>query len=151
MIRQLAAMVALGLLAASPAAPVLAQQAAPAVAATAPMEIKGAKTVDADKVIALIDAQKTLVIIDNRRAEDFDAGHIEGAKRVLDTDLTAAKLAGMAPQKDRPLLFYCNGLACGRAAKAVEMALGWGYTNVHYYALGMDEWKKLQLPLATAQ
>ena len=151
MIRQLAALVALGLLAASPAAPVLAQQAAPAVAATAPMEIKGAKTVDADKVIALIDAQKTLVIIDNRRAEDFDAGHIEGAKRVLDTDLTAAKLAGMAPQKDRPLLFYCNGLACGRAAKAVEMALGWGYTNVHYYALGMDEWKKLQLPLATAQ
>jgi rhodanese-related sulfurtransferase len=151
MIRQLAAMLALGLLAASPAAPVLAQQAAPAAAATAPMEIKGAKTVDADKVIALIDAQKTLVIIDNRRAEDFDAGHIEGAKRVLDTDLTAAKLAGMAPQKDRPLLFYCNGLACGRAAKAVEMALGWGYTNVHYYALGMDEWKKLQLPLATAQ
>jgi hypothetical protein len=73
MIRQLAAMLALGLLAASPAAPVLAQQAAPAAAATAPMEIKGAKTVDADKVIALIDAQKTLVIIDNRRAEDCRA------------------------------------------------------------------------------
>lgn len=149
MMKRLAMLVAFGLLAASPALPVLAQTAAPA--AVAPMEITGAKTVDADKIITLIDAHKDLVIVDNRRAEDFDAGHIEGAVRILDTDLTADRMAGLAPQKNRPLLFYCNGLTCGRAAKAVAMAVGWGYTNVHYYALGMDEWKKLQLPLATAQ
>ena len=128
-----------------------AQAPAPAAAQAAPMEIKGAKTVDAEKIIDLIDAHKNLVIVDNRRAEDFDAGHIEGAVRVLDTDLSEARMSQLAPQKDRPLLFYCNGLNCGRAAKAVEMALGWGYQNVHYYALGMDEWKKLQLPLTTAQ
>lgn len=149
MMKRLAMLIALGLLAASPASRLAAQTAAPA--AVAPMEIAGAKTVDADKVISLIDAHKDLVIVDNRRAEDFDAGHIEGAVRILDTDLTAEKMAGLAPQKSRPLLFYCNGLTCGRAAKAVAMAVGWGYTNVSYYALGMDEWKKLQLPLATAQ
>lgn len=149
MIRRMAFLVALGLLSLPSAVPALAQTAAPA--ATAPMEIQGARTVDADKVISLIDANKNLVIVDNRRAEDFDAGHIEGAVRILDTDLTVEKMTGLAAQKDRPVLFYCNGLACGRAAKAAAMAVGWGYTNVHYYALGMDEWKKLQLPLATAQ
>ncbi len=128
-----------------------AQTPAPAVQAAAPLEIKGATTVDADKIITLIDTKKNMVIVDNRRAEDFDAGHIEGAIRVLDTDLSEAKMAELAPQKDRPLLFYCNGVNCGRAAKAVQMALGWGYRDVYYYALGMDEWKKLQLPLVTAQ
>lgn len=127
-----------------------AQTPAPAAQA-APLEIKGATTVDAEKIIALIDTKKDLVIIDNRRVEDFDAGHMEGAVRVLDTDLSEAKLAQLAPQKDRTLLFYCNGVNCGRAAKAAQLALGWGYRNVHYYALGMDEWKKLQLPLVTAQ
>jgi len=149
MIKRVALLVAFGLLAAAPVASLRAQ--APAPAATAPMEIAGAKTVNADKVIDLVDAHPNLVIVDNRRAEDYDAGHIQGAVRILDTDLTAEKMAGLAPEKSRPLLFYCNGLACGRAAKAAAMAVGWGYTNVNYYALGMDEWKKLQLPLTTAQ
>jgi rhodanese-related sulfurtransferase len=45
------------------------------------------------------------------------------------------------------VLFYCNGVKCGRAAKAVEKAVTVGYTRVYYYALGMDEWKAEGLPL----
>ena len=115
----------------------------------APMEIKGAKTVNADMIITLIENEKGLIIIDNRRVEDFKAGHIEGAKRILDTDLTIEKLAELVPQKTLPVLFYCNGLKCGRAAKAVELAVAQGYNKVFYYALGMDEWKKQSLPLVT--
>ncbi|MCC7271728.1 MAG: rhodanese-like domain-containing protein [Alphaproteobacteria bacterium] len=123
----------------------------PAGAQTAPLEIAGATTVDADKVIALVEAEKDLVILDNRRQEDFNAGHIAGAIRILDTDLTEAKMASLVPSKTRPVLCYCNGVNCGRAAKAAQMAVGWGYTRIYYYALGMDEWKKLGLPLASAQ
>ncbi|MGE0716589.1 MAG: rhodanese-like domain-containing protein [Alphaproteobacteria bacterium] len=131
---------------------VVAMLAAPSAGqAQAPMQIKGATTVDAEKIIALIDAEKDLVILDNRRAEDFNAGHIDGAKRILDTDLTEAKMAELVPSKSRPVLCYCNGLACGRAAKATQMAVEWGYSRVYYYALGMDEWKQLGLPLTTAQ
>jgi hypothetical protein len=28
------------------------------------------------------------------------------------------------------------------------MAVSWGYTQVFYYALGMDEWRALGLPMA---
>ncbi len=123
---------------------------APAFAQQAPMEIRGATTVNADGVIRLIESETRLVILDNRRAEDFAVGHIENAKRILDTDLDQAKMLAFAPVKDQPVLFYCNGLSCGRAAKASEMAVAWGYTKVFYYALGMDEWKKLGLPLTVA-
>lgn len=124
--------------------------AAPASAADAPQTIAGATTVDANGVIDLIGAEAGLVILDNRREGDFAAGHIEGAVRLIDTDITGPEvLAEHVPSLDAPVLFYCNGLSCGRAAAAVEMAVGWGYTAVHYYALGMTEWNELGLPVAT--
>jgi rhodanese-related sulfurtransferase len=120
----------------------------PALANEAPMDIKGAKTLNADGVIELIQKTSTIVILDNRSAADYEAGHIEGAVRLIDTDITEeAVLAKHVKAKNTPVLFYCNGLKCGRAAKATEKAVGWGYTNVHYYALGLEEWKQRKLPL----
>ncbi|WP_439578813.1 rhodanese-like domain-containing protein [Elioraea sp.] len=116
--------------------------------ADAPMTIAGATTVDAKAIIALMESKPDLVIIDNRRAEDYANGFIEGAVRVLDTDMTEAVLASHVKTKGTPVLFYCNGVKCGRAAKATEMAVRWGYTQVHYYALGMEEWRALGLPVA---
>lgn len=122
--------------------------AAPAAKAGAPLNISGAKTVDADGVIDLITSTPELVILDNRREADFNAGHIDGAIRLIDTDISGPDvLADHGVEADTPVLFYCNGLSCGRAAAAVEMAVGWGYTNVHYYALGMEEWSELGLPV----
>ncbi|ACA14844.1 Rhodanese domain protein [Methylobacterium sp. 4-46] len=116
--------------------------------AQAPMQIQGATTVDAQQILALVEAKPDLAIIDNRRPEDFNAGHLDGAVRLLDTDLTAEALAGIVKAKSAPVLFYCNGPKCGRAAKAAKAAVDLGYTQVYYYSLGMDEWNKLNLPLS---
>jgi rhodanese-related sulfurtransferase len=121
---------------------------APAFADGAPTEIKGATTVNADAVIELIQKNDNLVILDNRSVADFDAGHIEGAVRLIDTDITAeAVLADRVKSKATPVLFYCNGLKCGRAAKATMKAVEWGYGKVYYYAHGLEEWKQRGLPL----
>ncbi|WP_375454292.1 rhodanese-like domain-containing protein [uncultured Methylobacterium sp.] len=119
----------------------------PAYAGDAPLTIDGARTVDADGVIGLISAEPELVILDNRKIEDFNAGAIEGATRLIDTEMSAETLAKSVPTKATALLFYCNGLKCGRAANAVKMATGWGYSKVSYYALGMDDWVKKGLPV----
>lgn len=116
--------------------------------AQAPMQVAGATTVDAQKILALVEAKPDLAIVDTRRAEDFNAGHLDGAVRLLDTDVTAETLAKIVKAKAVPVLFYCNGTKCGRAAKATETAIGLGYTQVYYYALGMEEWNALNLPLA---
>lgn len=121
--------------------------AAPVPAQDAPMQITGAVTVSAQQIFELINKNPRLVILDNRKVEDFAAGHIEGAIRLIDTDVSADMLAKYLPTKDTAVLFYCNGVKCGRAAKATEKAIQLGYTNVYYYALGMDEWNKQELPL----
>lgn len=114
----------------------------------APLSIPGAKTVDADAIITLVETTPNLVILDNRKDADFAAGHIEGAIRLLDTDIAdESVLAKHIPAKTQPVLFYCNGLKCGRAAKAASLAVKAGYTQVFYYALGMDEWREKKLPV----
>jgi rhodanese-related sulfurtransferase len=121
--------------------------ALPALAQDAPMQIKGATTVNAKEIIDLITKNPDMVILDNRKAEDFAAGHIEGAVRLIDTDVTPESLAKAVKAKDVAVLFYCNGLKCGRAAKAAEKAIELGYSKVFYYALGMEEWNKQGLPV----
>jgi len=113
----------------------------------APMQIAGAKTINAEQIFELVAKTPNVVILDNRKPEDYAAGHIEGAVRLLDTDVSSETLAKHVATKDTPVLFYCNGVKCGRAAKATEKAVELGYTKVYYYALGMDEWNAQQLPL----
>jgi rhodanese-related sulfurtransferase len=121
--------------------------ATPAFAQDAPLQIKGATTVDAQQIFDLLKKHPNLVILDNRKVEDFADGHIEGATRLIDTDVTPDSLAYYIASHDTPVLFYCNGVKCGRAAKATEKAVQLGYKVVYYYALGMDEWKRNELPL----
>ena len=114
------------------------------------MQIEGARTLDSKGVIELISTTPDVVIIDNRTKADFDSGHIEGAVNIVDTSLTAdSAFAGVVKSKATPLLFYCNGVKCGRAAKATAKAVGWGYSHVYYYALGIPDWKANQFPLVT--
>lgn len=123
--------------------------ALPAWAEDAPMAIDGATTVDADGVIELIQNNGDLVILDSRKPQDYAAGHIEGAVRLINTDTTPEALAEHIPSKDTAVLIYCNGVKCGRAADSVQRALDAGYGNVYYYALGMTEWNDKGLPVVT--
>jgi rhodanese-related sulfurtransferase len=123
---------------------------APPASAQAPQSVAGARTLDSDGVIALIEKAPNLVIIDARHEKDFQDGHIEGAVRLLDDDMLAAgppALAKVAPDKATPLLFYCNGPACGRAAKSAAAAAGWGYGDISYYYAGIPDWRAKNLPL----
>jgi rhodanese-related sulfurtransferase len=112
------------------------------------LAIKGAISISADDVIALVQTNPNLTIIDNRAVADYEAGHIEGAVHLVDSDITnETVLARIVKSKNAPVLFYCNGVKCGRAANATTKAVSWGFTRVYYYALGMAQWKERGLPL----
>jgi rhodanese-related sulfurtransferase len=116
--------------------------------ADAPTQITGAQTVDYSKVIELIQKTDNFVIFDNRVAPDYQAGHIEGAIGLTDTDVTEENiLSKHIKTKETPILFYCNGMKCGRAANTVNKAVSWGYKNIYYYAGGMEDWKNRNLPI----
>jgi rhodanese-related sulfurtransferase len=48
------------------------------------------------------------VILDARSADAFAQGHIAGAINLPLTDFTAPALAAALPDRDRPVLIYCN-------------------------------------------
>jgi hypothetical protein len=87
--------------------------------------------------------QPDTLVLDARSADAYAAGHIKGAVNLPFTDFTAASLAQVIGDKDRPILIYCNNnFANDRPPvmrKAIELALniqtfinlvGYGYPNV---------------------
>jgi rhodanese-related sulfurtransferase len=123
----------------------------PAFSQEAPREIKGATTLDSRGVIDLILKTPDLVVVDTRKKADFENGHIEGAINISDDDISSeGVIAPILKSKSSPVLFYCNGPKCGRAANATRKAIAWGYSKVFYYALGVNDWVSNQLPLVTS-
>ena len=75
-------------------------------------------------------------LIDVRSAEEFQKGHISGAKNIYYVEI-AQKIAEVAPDKSKPIVLYCS--MAKRSTQALRMLLEMGYTKV--YNLGsMDNY-----------
>jgi len=112
-----------------------------------PETIKGVINVDAEGLIEKVVEIPELVIIDSRITADRKAGYIEGSVSLPDTDTNCATLAATIPATSTPVLFYCNGIHCGRSARAAQIAVDCGYTEIYWYRNGMVEWQEQQYPL----
>lgn len=112
-----------------------------------PEQITGTKKVTAEEVIDLVGKLDDLVIIDARTRKDHAGGWIEGAVSLPDTETNAETLAANIPSKSTPVLFYCNGVKCGRSVKSCEMAVAEGYTNIYWFRGGWGEWTAKGLPV----
>lgn len=104
--------------------------------------------VNAEQTIELLEREHP-VFIDSRIRSDRLHGFIEGSVSLPDIDTTCKTLAAIIPEKSAPSLFYCNGIACGRSVKAIEVALACGYTNIYWYQDGFQDWKAKDLPYIT--
>jgi rhodanese-related sulfurtransferase len=113
-----------------------------------PESIDGTSRVTAEEVIELVGKQPDLVIIDARKVSDHEKGFIEGSISLPDTETTPESLASHVASKDTPVLFYCNGVKCGRSVKSAEKAVSWGYKNVHWFRGGWEEWIEKGYPVS---
>jgi rhodanese-related sulfurtransferase len=105
-----------------------------------PESIEGATKVNAEEFIELVGKIPELIIVDSRIPGDRKQGFVEGSLSLPDVDTSCETLAKVLPKKDAPSLFYCNGVKCGRSAKAVNIALGCGYNNIYWFRGGFEEW-----------
>ncbi|MEW6163556.1 MAG: rhodanese-like domain-containing protein [Pseudomonadota bacterium] len=122
----------------------------PAMAAkpVAPELVEGTMRVSAEQAVELATGMAGLVIIDNRYHEEYVKGHIEGALNLVGPDIERAELARVAPDRDTPLLFYCNGESCLRSAGAAQKAAQWGYRRIYWFRGGWLEWMAKKLPVS---
>lgn len=108
----------------------------------------GFSVVTSEQLKGLLDSKEQVVLIDARTTQEYQEAHILTAisipLTVLEKDssvLTAAKNAR--------LLFYCNGVKCGKSGKSALIARSLGYTDITIYAEGMPVWEEKGYPIYT--
>ncbi|MBE9560731.1 MAG: rhodanese-like domain-containing protein [Proteobacteria bacterium] len=102
--------------------------------------------VDGAITTSLLEAKKLYdqgtVFIDVRNPRFYAKGHIPGAFHFdLKYNFDESKLDGVA-KKDQPIVIYCSGAKCSRSSRASAKALSWGFSKVHYFRVGIVDWKK---------
>ena len=112
-----------------------------------PETIDGVINVGADGLIEKVMEIEALMLIDSRITADRKEGYIEGSVSLPDIETTCDTLERITKDRSTPVLFYCNGVKCGRSAKAAQIALDCGYTEIYWYRNGMEEWQEKQYPL----
>lgn len=112
-----------------------------------PESIDGTTIVNAEGLIAAVTQLPGLVLVDSRIKADRKEGFIEGSVSLPDTDTSCDSLAETVPSLDSPVLFYCNGIKCGRSGRAAVIAVNCGYTHIYWYRNGMEEWQEKEFPL----
>ena len=82
------------------------------------------------------------LLIDARPAKKYMVSTIPSSLNIPDTqfDKYVGQLDKVA--KDKEILVYCGGWACGKSPKVAGMLQKKGFTNVKLYQAGEPEWKK---------
>jgi len=92
------------------------------------------------------DAQ--MVLIDTLPITAYARGHIPGAISIPSEDIIE-RAPVVLPDRTTGIVVYCKNGPCRRSERAAERLEALGYTQVHDYHLGRDDWADAGLPLAT--
>ena len=111
-----------------------------------PEAIEGVTSVDAEALIELAQHYPELSIVDARQRSDRQQGYIQDSVSLPDVETNCDSLKVQLPAADAPVVFYCNGVKCGRSVIALQIAKGCGYTRLYWFRGGFEEWKKKGYP-----
>lgn len=109
---------------------------APAAAPIAPPKAGEARNVTPDEAQKLIEARKDLVVLDVRTPEEYEMGHIAGARNLSFIDREFADQ--LKQYEGKPVLVHCA--AGSRSAKAVKEMIGDKFPEIYHMNGGMKAW-----------
>ena len=121
-------------------------------AATAPRvgppatDAAGYRIISTDQLKSMMDEKKDFTLIDARTADEYQEAHIKGAISIPENKFDQS-LSLMPSDKGRLVVFYCNGIKCGKSKKAAQKATAAGYTNLLVYGEGFPVWEEKELPI----
>src|SRR5665647_2519714 len=102
------------------------------------MSNSNVKNVSAEEAYKLISGDKEFIIIDVRTKEEYDDGHIPGAK-LVPVQILSMKLAELDKYKDKPVLVYCA--SGGRSPRAVDTLANNDFKNIYHLSRGISSWR----------
>ena len=96
------------------------------------------KNVSAEEAYKFISNDKEFVILDVRTKEEYDNGHIPGAK-LVPIQVLSMKLEQLYKYKDKPVLVYCA--SGGRSPRAVDTLVNNDFKNIYHLSRGISSWR----------
>ncbi len=94
----------------------------------------------------ILDRGEKITIFDARNPEEYQEVHIKGALSLPVKKFN--QYAHLLPEDhSKRIVFYCNGIKCGKSKKAAKKALSIGYTKVLVYIEGMPVWEEKGMPI----
>jgi rhodanese-related sulfurtransferase len=85
-------------------------------------------------------------LVDVTEADEFARAHLPGAVNIPLGELSGARIRALDP--GHPVIVYGSSLYCDRGARAVRVLVKHGFTAVHEYEAGKDDWLAYGLPFA---
>lgn len=111
-----------------------------AFAAEEPGQTAPVKIEEAEKLIA-----GGIQLLDVRTKDEWDEGHLKGAKMVTVTEKEFLEKAKAVLDPKKPVLVYCR--SGGRSAKATKQLREAGFTTVHDLDGGIMAWEDAGKPI----
>ncbi|MDQ3302511.1 MAG: rhodanese-like domain-containing protein [Actinomycetota bacterium] len=94
---------------------------------------------DVEAVHGSLDSGESVTVVDVREPDEWDEGHIPGAK-LVPRGLLEYKAAEELPDKDAQIVVHCA--VGGRGALAAKSLKDMGYTNVANMDGGVNAWRE---------
>lgn len=104
--------------------------------------------ISTDDVKKFIDLKEPMLLIDARTPEEYREAHITGAVNIPEKGFEQAA-AQLPTDKNTLLVFYCNGVKCGKSKRVAQKVKPLGYTAILIYSEGIPVWEERNLPLVT--
>ncbi|MBU3127811.1 rhodanese-like domain-containing protein [Clostridium tagluense] len=96
------------------------------------------KNVTAEEAYKLISENSEFVILDVRTKEEYDDGHIPGAK-LFPVQILPRSLSELDEYKNKPVLVYCA--SGGRSPRAVDTLANNSFKNIYHLTRGLSSWR----------
>lgn len=104
------------------------------------------RTVTTEALKEMLDGKQAFTLIDARTKDEYQEAHIVTAIHITEQDFD--KLTSRLPSdKEALLVFYCNGVKCGKSKKVAAKAKNAGYGNILVYSEGFPVWDEMEMPI----
>jgi rhodanese-related sulfurtransferase len=99
------------------------------------------KVITTDQLKAMIDENKDIFLIDARTRQEYQEAHIVNAQSIPEKSFEESSSL-LPTSKEQLMVFYCNGVKCGKSKKAATKAVAMGYKNILIYGEGFPVWEE---------
>jgi rhodanese-related sulfurtransferase len=104
--------------------------------------------ISTEQLKQFVDQKQEMILIDARTPAEYREAHITGAINIPEKQFEEAKQQ-LPAAKDALMVFYCNGIKCGKSKKVARLVQPLGYTNILVYSEGIPVWEEREFPLVT--